>query len=125
METAFPQAKFLMLATTPEWNQANYTNYMFQGFLVRNERGDAYDFIKMVDVDHPDHDDDEFDFSVGSKAMWDRWTFGITEFVGNVLKSGKLSKCHGHIVPLSGGYGKDKRTLVGVLPSFFGNKIIK
>ena len=125
MEDAFPEAKFLMLATTPKWNQVNYNNYMSQGFPVRNEAGDQYDFMKMVDVDHPDHNDDEFDFSVGSKAVWDRWTFGTTEFQGMVLKSGKLSKVNGHMVPLSGGYGKNKRTLVGVLPSFFGNKLIK
>ena len=125
MEKAFPQAKFVMLATTPEWNKANYTNYMSQGFPVRNENGDGYVFIKMVDVDHPDHDDDDFDFSVGSKAVWDRWTFGTKEFVGYVLKSGKRSKSHGHSVSVSGGYGEDKRTLVGVLPPYFGNKTIK
>ena len=125
MEDAFPDAKFLMLATTPQWNEANYKNYMSQGFPVMNETRENYQYMKMRDVDHPDYDDDDFDWSVGNKKVWERWTFGTTEFLGKVLKSGKRSKSHGYMVPVSGGYGENKHTLVCVLPSYFGNKLIK
>ena len=125
IESTFTNAKFIMFATTPEWNKANYTNYTTVGFPVRIKDGDGYKMIKMVDVDSPNYDDVAFDLRVGSKVTCDLWTYGEMEFVGHVLASGKRSKVKGFKTPIARRYGEDKRTLEGALPVYFRDKTIK
>ena len=121
----YPEAKFVMLATCKEYNTANYSNYMKNGMPVPTQGGGYTQKILMVDVDHPDHNNDEFDRRVGDDAAWKLWTHSEWHFTGNRLKNGKRAKRKGTRFPLTGRYGLDKHTLVAELPFFFGNKNTK
>ena len=120
----YPRAKFVMLATCEAYNPENYSNYIKNGMPVPSPDG-SYTKVPMIDVDDPDHDDKAFDARVGDDDAWELWTNGNKKWTGNVLKSGKLSKCSGTLIPISGGYGFEKHTLVAELPFFFGHKNTK
>ena len=119
----YPLAKFVMLATCQAYNPANYSNYLKSGMPVPNQGG-GYMNVPMVDVDHPDHDDKEFDKRVGDDDAWELWTTGQWKWTGRMLTSGQRSKSQGTRSPLTGGYGSDKHTLVAELPLFLGITIL-
>ena len=120
----YPEAKFIMLATWKEYNPVNYSNYVNNGMPVPTPEG-GYMSIPMRDVDHIDHDDIAFDRRVGDDAAWELWVNGDWQFTGKMLKNGKRDKNQGTKIPLSGGYGFEKHTLVAELPFFFGHKNTK
>ena len=110
---AIPQAQYIMLATSRH-QQANYNTYTVTGFPWLRGNGEGYDYIKMIDIDIWEEED--FASSIGSDAAWDLWTEGKTRWQGKLLSNGKRSKTTGWRIPVSGGYGKDKHTLVAQLP---------
>ena len=120
----YPLAKFVMLATCEAYNPENYSNYLKNGMPVPSQDG-SYTKVPMIDVDHPNHDDKAFDARVGDDDAWELWTNGQFKWTGNMLKSGIRSKTSGTSIPITGGYGLDKHTLVAELPLLFGNNDTK
>ena len=116
----YPRAKFVMLATCEAYNPENYSNYIKNGMPVPSPDG-SYTKVPMIDVDDPDHDDKAFDARVGDDDAWDLWTHGEKEWTGRRLKSGKRGVRQGTTVPITGGYGFEKHTLVAELPFFIGD----
>ncbi len=116
IRSELPEAKYIMLATTTEISEANYTNYTATGFPWLRSGGEGYDYLKMTDIDHDDFVDDGFTAEIGSDESWDLWTEGKTKWQGKRQRNGKRSRTHGWNVPVTGGYGKDKHTLVAKLP---------
>ena len=73
-----------MLSTCKEYNPVNCRNYTIVRFPAKKENEDEYVYLKIHDFDNPSFNDQAFEDRVGSKAVWELWTYGRVPFMARL-----------------------------------------
>ena len=106
-------------ATSEHISKVNFNNYINNGFPVESSNKKGYEYLEMTDIDADGFPSDSLYLdSFRDTSAWDVWNAGKWRW-NRVIRTkvgGIWRRDMGHNIPLSGGYGFDKHTLVCEFP---------